>query len=109
MEQFSRFGFKLKVYGEKEPKNHNQSSIDDAISVMHDVLLDFRYHDDELLGGIIETGDWDQYEMSRLPTSEEMFEIHKIVAKQIMDEKWDEGNLKRLVKRVCKDMKLKKV
>ena len=53
MEQFSKFGLKLKVYGEKEPKNHNKSSIDEAINMMDEVLHDSRLHDDELLGGMM--------------------------------------------------------
>jgi hypothetical protein len=110
MEQFSKFALKLKVYGEKEPKNHNKSSIDEAINMMDEVLHDCRLHDDELLGGMIESDDYDFYEMSRKPTPDEMFEIHRSIAKRLMDENWEgESNqLKSLVKRVCKDIRITK-
>jgi hypothetical protein len=110
MEQFSKFGLKLKIYGEKEPKNHNNSSIDEAINMMDEVLHDCRLHDDELLGGMIESDDYHFYEMSRNPTPHEMFEIHKTIAKRLMDENWDgdSSKLRSLIKLVCKDIKITK-
>lgn len=107
--KLDELGIEFKPCGKKEPNNYSSSSINWSIELMDEMLTEMYGWDDDLMCQYIQ-GEDHEFELEREPTESELFQIHKEIAKLIMVEEYeyDEQIIIKILRKVCKGMKIKK-